>query len=309
MQHLESTLEKHIIGQPHAIKKIVQALRRNHTGIRKAQRPIGSYLFMGPSGVGKTSLAQVLASALAGREVSETRPATLIKLDMSELSEAHTVARLIGAPPGYVGYEEGGFLTDKIKRTPHSVVLFDEIEKAHPKVMNTLLQILEDGALTDAQGRTANFKNALIILTSNITTDDWNKNTALGFNTHKKHKGINRETALALLKDTMRPEIINRLDDIIIFEHLNTASLQTIARNQLKTLQEHVTETIKLEYSPSVPRWVVRKAGSQESGARAIRKTIEQHIEEKIAEEVVKKNPKKITIGVKNNTLSFVASK
>jgi len=216
---------------------------------------------------------------------------------------------LSAPPPGYVGYEEAGFLTDKIKRTPHSVVLFDEIEKAHPKVMNTLLQILEDGALTDAQGRTANFKNALIILTSNIASDDWNKNTTLGFGTGKGHKGIDREAALILLKDTMRPEIINRLDDIIIFEHLNTTSLQVIAHNQLKTLQEHISAIIKLEYAPSVPRWIVRKARSQESGARAIRKTIEQHIEEKISEEVAKKNPKKITIGVKNNTLSFVTRK
>lgn len=302
---LETTLKKYIIGQPHALRKVASALKRSRAGIRNEERPIASYLFMGPSGVGKTELARVLANTLTDDPGEEKRPRALIRLDMSELSEAHTIARLIGAPPGYVGYEDGGLLTDKIRKTPHSVVLFDEIEKAHPKVLDTLLQILEDGALTDSHGKTAIFKNAIIILTSNIGTPQMRPNASLGFETQNNAHTIDHAQAISILKETVRPEVINRIDDIVIFEHLDKKSLEAIANNQLNALQKRITNRVKMEYTPSVGRWIVKRAHGQESGARAIRKIIEEHIEEHIAARLLKHAFKKIKISVKDNTLAY----
>lgn len=274
-----------IIGQADALKKISLAILRAQIGIGDADKPIGSFLFLGPSGVGKTLSAKTLAQEFFGDAHS------LIKIDMSEFIEKHNVSRLIGAPAGYIGYGEGGKLTEKVRRQPYSLILFDEIEKAHPDVFNILLQLLEEGTLTDAEGRKVNFKNTIIILTSNIGTKEFTQASSIGFSSAntvlgKKFEDI-KEKVLLELKDKMKPEILNRLDEIIVFNPLNEKDIEKITELELKKLiQKLLTHKIKLTYSKNLTKFLIAKSFSPEKGARHIKKNIRDFIENKIADKI-----------------------
>ncbi len=284
---LEKHLGKHIIGQADAIQAVARAIRRNRSGIADERRPIGSFIFMGPTGVGKTELARVLAREVLGSEEA------MIKIDMSEFSERHTTARLVGAPAGYVGYDEGGQLTDKIRRHPYSLVLFDEIEKAHPEVLNMLLQILEDGTLTDAKGRKVDFTNTIIILTSNLGADKMQKEAALGFRANSNlelgelssvHQQ-NREAATSELKQLMRPELINRLDKIIVFKALTKHDAQKILDLQLAELSKRLERKgIGVSVAAPAKKILLDKGYDASNGVRPLRRIIQDMIEDEIAD-------------------------
>lgn len=303
IQLMEKSLKANIVGQTHAAEKIISTIKRNQAGVRSATRPIGSFLFLGPSGSGKTFTAKLLASLMANKKFDlYSQPETLIRLDMSEFSEPHSIARLIGAPPGYVGYEESGSLIDRIKVNPYSVVLFDEIEKAHPQIFNILLQILEDGTLTDSQGKSADLRNTVVILTSNIGARDALKKD-LGFSgfsdeSNKKHPFIKS------LREVMRPEIVNRLDDVVIFEKLGRQALKKIAQAHIKQLNSNIKGVASVQCKPDAYSWIVEKAEKEGRGARGIRKIIEAHVEDPLAG-IILENPKnrKVVVSVKNNDL------
>jgi ATP-dependent Clp protease ATP-binding subunit ClpB len=232
--HMEERLEQRVIGQDDAVKHVANAIRRNRAGLSDPNRPIGTFIFLGPTGVGKTELARSLAEFLFDDEKA------MVRIDMSEYMEKHAVARMIGAPPGYVGYEEGGQLTEHVRRKPYSVVLLDEIEKAHPDVFNVLLQVLDDGRLTDAKGRTVNFNNTVIIMTSNVGSSEI-QSAKIGFSlTHDGHKGDQeiRSRLLEELRRTFRPEFLNRIDDIIVFNSLAKEDLTQIIELQLGHLRK-----------------------------------------------------------------------
>ena len=282
-QSLAGSLKKEVIGQDKAIEKICYAIQRNKTGVRDTTRPVGSFLFSGASGVGKTHLAKTLAT-----HHTKTKSAFL-QLDMSEFSESHSVSRLIGSPAGYVGYEDSGMLTKKVRQYPGAVILFDEIEKAHPNVLNLLLQILEDGMLTDNQGRSAFFKNAIIILTTNIGAE--NLGSGLGFSQNTQQQNhIQHELAKSI-----RKELINRIDEIILFNDLTQKDLTNIAENELNRLQQRISNLVSFTYTKHIPSWVAQTALQHDKGARAIRSVVQQHIEDKIALEITQKNSKTIT--------------
>jgi len=283
---LEKHLAKHVVGQEEAVKAVAKAIRRNRSGINDEQRPIGSFLFMGPTGVGKTELARTLA-----RELFGTNDA-LIKIDMSEFSERHTTSRLVGAPAGFVGYDDAGQLTDKIRRQPYSLVLFDEIEKAHPEVFNILLQILEDGQLTDAKGRKIDFTNTIVILTSNLGADKMQREASLGFRADtKKEFGEladlheqNRDAAMRELRRMMRPELINRLDKIVVFKALTHAEVRDILDIQLKNLNKRLgRKHIMVQVSQSAKKWLLQKGYDPLNGVRPMRRLIQDTIEDEIA--------------------------
>lgn len=287
---LEKHLAKHVIGQEEAIQKVARAIRRTRSGVASQKRPIGSFVFMGPTGVGKTELARVLA-----REVFGSSEA-LIKIDMSEFGEKHTTSRLVGAPAGYVGYEDGGKLTDKVRRQPYSVVLFDEIEKAHPDVFQLLLQLLEDGQLTDAKGRAVSFRNSIIILTSNLGADRMMKESSLGFHAsdksdEKKLDQIHARNAKATeeeLQKFMRPELINRFDGIVTFRALTRAEVGKIFDLLINELKERlVRQGIGLVVNPSAKKHLIDKGYSEKYGARPLRRAIEDELEHAIAEGVL----------------------
>ncbi len=290
LRNLEAHLSKHVIGQKEAIEKVARAIRRSRSGVSSTKRPIGSFVFMGPTGVGKTELAKVLAREVFGSDDA------LIKIDMSEFGERHNTARLLGAPAGYVGYEDGGQLTDKIRRQPYSVVLFDEIEKAHPEVFQLLLQLLEDGKLTDAKGHQVDFTHTIIILTSNLGADRMMKESSLGF--HAKNRADekaleaaheeNAEAALAALKKMMRPELINRFDAIVTFHALTRREVGKIFDNFIGELQERlIRKGIHLVITPSVKRLVVSEGHDEKFGARPLRRAIQDMIEHPIAEGIL----------------------
>ena len=284
---LEKHIGKHIIGQADAIQAVSRAIRRNRSGIADERRPIGSFIFMGPTGVGKTELARVLAREVLGSEDA------MIKIDMSEFSERHTTARLVGAPAGYVGYEEGGQLTDKIRRQPYSLVLFDEIEKAHPEVLNMLLQILEDGSLTDAKGRKVDFTNTIIILTSNLGAEKMQKEAALGFRANSSvelgelssvHQQ-NREAASEELKRLMRPELINRLDKIIVFKALTKQEANKILDLQLAELSKRLERKgIGVSVQAAAKKILLDKGYDASNGVRPLRRIIQDMVEDEIAD-------------------------
>ena len=288
LRHLEENLHKRVIGQNEAVSAVAKAIRRGRVGLTDPNRPTGSFLFLGPTGVGKTELAKALAEAMFGNEDA------MIRIDMSEFMESHSVAKLIGSPPGYVGYDEGGQLTEKVRRKPYSVILFDEMEKAHPDVMNMLLQILEDGRLTDSQGRTVNFKNTIIIMTSNVGAKLITDKNKLGFandksaeNEKQEYENIKKEV-LAELKKQFRPEFINRIDDIIVFHKLNNEDINKIMEIMLKQVQKRLElQNYKVEIDDSAKELIAKKGVDSNYGARPLRRSIQNMLEDKIAEAIL----------------------
>ena len=285
---LEEELHNRVIGQNEAVTAVAKAIRRGRVGLKDPKRPIGSFIFSGPTGVGKTELCKALASSLFGSENM------MIRLDMSEYMEKHTVSRLVGSPPGYVGFEEGGQLTEKVRRNPYSVVLFDEIEKAHPDVFNMLLQILEDGILTDSQGRRVDFKNTVIIMTSNVGARKiTEKKISFGFGESAEETNIS-EQVLSELKATFRPEFLNRVDDIIVFSKLKFEEIGLIAENMLKNLKERLKNLeIDFSWDDSVKNALAEKGFDEVYGARPLRREIQNKIEDKLSENILEGKIKK----------------
>ena len=286
--NMEEELHSRVIGQEEAVSAIARAIRRGRVGLKDPKRPVGSFIFLGPTGVGKTELCKALAQTMFGDE------SAMLRLDMSEYMEKHTVSKLIGSPPGYVGFEEGGQLTEKVRRKPYSVVLFDEIEKAHPDVFNMLLQILDDGRLTDSQGRTVDFKNTVIIMTSNVgarlITDAQQKNS-LGFKTDENPDGKEndvRELVLSELKNVFRPEFLNRVDDIIVFNKLSKDEIKQIARKMLATVEKRLADMdITISFTDEAVS-AISDAGFDESyGARPLRRAIQTKIEDRLSEQML----------------------
>ena len=288
LKNLEKELHKRVIGQNEAVEAVSKAIRRGRVGLKDPKRPIGSFLFLGPTGVGKTELSKALAEVLFGDENA------MIRLDMSEFMEPHSVSKLIGAPPGYVGFDDGGQLTEKIRRKPYSVVLFDEIEKAHPDVMNMLLQILEDGRLTDSQGRTVNFKNTVIIMTSNLGARLITDRKQLGFankegeaDSKKEYEEIKKEV-MAELKKELRPEFINRIDEIIVFHKLNDNDINQIIDIMLKEVVNRLKEQkYDVKFEPDVKEMIAKEGIDKNFGARPLRRTIQNLVEDKLAEDIL----------------------
>ena len=286
LKNLEKTLHERVIGQNEAVEAVAKAIRRGRVGLKDPNRPIGSFLFLGPTGVGKTELSKALAETLFGNENA------MIRIDMSEYMEPHSVSKLIGSPPGYVGFDEGGQLTEKIRRKPYSVILLDEVEKAHPDVMNMLLQILDDGRLTDAQGRTVNFKNTVIIMTANIGARLITDKNMLGFSnnnnkneeTQKEYETIKKDV-MGELKKQFRPEFINRIDEIIVFHKLNNEDIRKIMDIMLNQLISRLKEQeIDIEIDESVKKLLIEKGVDIKYGARPLKRTIQNILEDKIAE-------------------------
>ena len=288
LKNLEKTLHERVVGQNEAVEAVSKAIRRGRVGLKDPKRPIGSFLFLGPTGVGKTELSKALAEALFGDENA------MIRIDMSEYMEPHSVAKLIGSPPGYVGFDDGGQLTEKIRRKPYAVILFDEIEKAHPDVMNMLLQILEDGRLTDSQGRTVNFKNTVIIMTSNIGARKITDKKSLGFSNSEKTESSQKEyedtkkEVMEEVKRELRPEFINRIDEIIVFHKLNDEEISQIIDIMLAEVTKRLNDQkIKVEIDKSVKELIASKGIDKSYGARPLRRTIQNILEDSLAEEIL----------------------
>ncbi len=309
--NLEKTLRKYVMGQDEAVEAVAKAVRRNRAGIGSASRPIGSFIFLGPTGVGKTELARVLAREFFGSTDA------LIKIDMSEFSERHTTARLVGAPAGYVGYDDGGQLTDKIRRQPYSLVLFDEIEKAHPEVFNMLLQILEDGVLTDARGRSIDFTNTIVIMTSNIGAEKLQKEASLGFHASdasdmkdlESLHNTNKDKVQNDLKKMMRPELLNRIDKVIVFRALTKKNVLKILDLQVDELRRRlVRHGIGLQLTVAAKQHLLDRGYDSHNGVRPMRRLIADTIEDNIAYQLLDEKYHKgdiVHIGIKNNALSY----
>ncbi len=286
LRNLEEDLRKRVVGQDEAISAVARAIRRSRAGLKDPKRPIGSFLFLGPTGVGKTELAKALAAELFGGEDS------LIRLDMSEYMEPHTVARLFGSPPGYVGYDEGGQLTEQVRRRPYSVILLDEVEKAHPEVFNALLQIMDDGRLTDGQGRTVDFKNTVVIMTSNVGSADLKRAARIGFSAKKDEDEVRdeqqeaiRSKALDGLKRVFRPEFINRIDQIVVFHSLSKAELYRIVDLMLNQVRARLSEQkIELVISDEVRDFLLQEGYDEEYGARPLRRAIQTYVDDALAD-------------------------
>lgn len=290
LKNLEKELHKRVVGQNEAVEAVAKAIRRGRVGLKDPNRPIGSFLFLGPTGVGKTELSKALAEVLFGDENA------MVRVDMSEFMEPHSVSKLIGSPPGYVGFDEGGQLTEKIRRKPYSVILFDEIEKAHPDVMNMLLQILEDGRLTDSQGRTVNFKNTVIIMTSNLGARLITDKKYLGFTNTAENKSEDvqkeyeetKKEVMAELKKELRPEFINRIDEIIVFHKLNDNEIEQIIDIMLKEVVNRLKEQkYDIELKPEVKELIAKEGIDKNFGARPLRRTIQNLVEDRLAEEIL----------------------
>ncbi|MEN9259219.1 MAG: AAA family ATPase, partial [Gloeomargarita sp. SRBZ-1_bins_9] len=276
--HLEEELHRRVIGQEEAVKAVAEAIQRSRAGLADPNRPIASFIFLGPTGVGKTELAKALAEYLFDTEKA------LVRIDMSEYMERHTVARLIGAPPGYVGYEEGGQLTEAIRRRPYAVVLFDEIEKAHEDVFNIMLQILDDGRLTDSQGHTVDFKNTIIIMTSNLGSQ-----YILDLAGQPDKDEELRQRVLGVMRDHFRPEFLNRIDEIIIFKSLTREQLHQIVKLQVERLRQRLAEQkIKLELTDAAINFLAELGYDPVYGARPLRRAIQRHLENLLARELLR---------------------
>ena len=277
---MESELHKRIIGQDEAVSSVSRAVRRARAGFKDKNRPVGSFLFLGPTGVGKTELAKALAQELFGDERA------MLRFDMSEYMEKHTTARLIGAPPGYVGYDEGGQLTDAVRRKPYCVVLLDEIEKAHPDVFNLLLQIMEDGRLTDGQGRTVDFRNAVLIMTSNAGAQQLANTRPLGFAGNEAGERKNRkEQVLAEIKNVFRPEFLNRVDEILVFNSLGRQELELIADNMLRELNQRLTGNgFSIELTAPARELLLKEGSDSKYGARPLRRALRKLVEDPLSD-------------------------
>lgn len=283
---LEETLHKRVIGQDSAVVSISKAIRRARVGLKSPNRPVGSFIFSGPTGVGKTELAKALSEAIFGSEDN------MVRVDMSEFMEKHSTSKLIGSPPGYVGYDEGGNLTETIRKKPYSVILFDEIEKAHPDVFNIMLQILDDGRLTDSRGRVVNFKNTIIIMTSNVGASRIENVSKLGFavsdDVEQDRYEKLKDTVMEEMKKAFRPEFLNRVDDIIVFAHLNKDEVRKIADIMLNDLIKRIKEQdLTMEVTDEVKDYLAKDGYSENYGARPLRRLIQKKIEDPIAEEIL----------------------
>jgi ATP-dependent Clp protease ATP-binding subunit ClpC len=287
---MEEELHKRVIGQDEAINAIARAVRRSRAGIKDPRRPIGSFVFLGPTGVGKTLLGKALAEFMFGD------PDAMIQIDMSEYMEKFNVSRLIGAPPGYIGYEEGGQLTEKVRRRPYSVVLLDEIEKAHPDVFNILLQVLEEGRLTDSLGRKVDFRNTVLIMTSNVGADILRKQGSLGFKSEKEDVTYQsmKTKLLDEVKRTFKPEFLNRVDDIIVFRSLTKEDLQKIIEIEIIDVKNRLADKdIAIELTQAAKDFLIEKGFDQVFGARPLKRTIQRYLEDPLAEGILKGDVKK----------------
>lgn len=304
---LEETLHNRVIGQDEAVTAIAKAIRRGRVGLKDPNRPIGSFLFLGPTGVGKTELSKALADAMFGTE------SALIRVDMSEFMEKHTVSKLIGSPPGYVGYDEGGQLSEKVRRNPYSVILFDEVEKAHPDVFNVLLQVLDDGHITDSTGRVVDFKNTVIIMTSNAGAENIVAPKTLGFATatdEKQNHENMKSKVMDEVKRIFKPEFINRIDEIIVFHMLNKEQIAKIVDIMINTVNKRTLEQMKIsiELDDEAKKYIVEKGYDEKYGARPLRRTIQNEIEDNIAEKILEgkiKEGNKVKVSVKDGNLDF----
>lgn len=295
LNNLESILHERVIGQDAAVESVSKAIRRARAGLKDPKRPIGTFLFLGPTGVGKTELTKALAASMFDDENN------IIRIDMSEYMESHSVSKLIGAPPGYVGFDDGGQLTEQVRRKPYSVVLFDEIEKAHPDVYNLLLQILDEGRLTDSQGRTVDFKNTIVIMTSNVGVSELKSRRTIGFNNSPATENANEEQILTdALKRHFRPEFLNRIDVICFFKHLTEENIKQIADIMMRKVTKKLDDrNIKIRYTPAIVEYVIKNGYDPEYGARPLRRIIEQTIEDALAEAL-------LTGKVRDNTTATV---
>jgi ATP-dependent Clp protease ATP-binding subunit ClpC len=303
---MDKELANCVIGQSDAIDKVVSSIKRNRTGIRKQSKPIGSFLFIGPTGVGKTELAKSLAEKVFGSQDA------IIRIDMSEYSEKFNISKLIGAPPGYVGYNEGGQLTEKVKNKPYSLVLFDEIEKAHPDIFNVMLQLLDEGFLTDGNGRKINFKNTIIIMTSNIGLKEVQDfGTKIGFNDSEADTVANSKSIIEKnLRKTFKPEFINRLDEIVYFNYLTEDDVTKIIDLQLKDLESHLKQVgFTLKIDKKIKDFILEKGFNKLYGAREIQRTIQKYVEDPISDEMLRKQMPKfgkinLTYNVKSEKIN-----
>ncbi len=309
LSRMEKELKKRIIGQDEAVRKVANAIKRSRAGISDPDKPIGSFMFLGPTGVGKTELTKALAQYLFDDDKA------LVRIDMSEFMEKHAISKLIGSPPGYVGHDEGGTITDKIRHRPYSVVLFDEIEKAHPEVFNVLLQVLDNGRLTDSKGRTINFKNTVIIMTSNIGAEHIDKMETIGFASDKSTKTQYEETKVNVekaLKDHFRPEFLNRLDDVIIFDILSEKAIEEIVNIQIDRVGVRLLEKqIKIKLSKSVYSFLAKEGYNPHYGARPLKRVIQDRILNPLAQLIIAKGlslGSTVTVNVKNKNFSFDVS-
>jgi len=305
--HMEERLHKRIVNQEEAVKVISEAIRRGRAGLKDPKRPVGSFIFLGPTGVGKTELVKALAQFLFDDEDA------MIRLDMSEFMEKHTVSRLIGAPPGYVGYEEAGQLTEAVRRRPFRVILFDEVEKAHPDVFNILLQILEDGRLTDGHGRTVDFRNTVVIMTSNLGTQEFQRQ-AIGFSRQEKSEQQRLKSAVeSELKRTFRPEFLNRIDDIIIFQPLAEEHLKKIIDLLISEVEKRLADrNIKLELDNEAKAWLLKEGYEPAYGARPLRRAIQRYVENPLSSRILKgeiKDGETVVVGVSGDVLNFSTKK
>ena len=304
--HLEDKLHERIVGQEEAVRAVSRAIRRARAGLKDPQRPIGSFIFLGPTGVGKTELARALCSALFSDE------SAMIRLDMSEYMEAHSVSKLIGSPPGYVGYDDGGQLTERVRRKPYCVILLDELEKAHEDVFNILLQVLEDGRLTDSRGRSVDFRNTVIIMTSNAGAKSASRTSVMGFgaNTGSVKAEKVRETMLEELKRTFKPEFLNRVDEIVVFKPLEREQTLAIARLMLSSVAKRLRERgIELTVTDEATALISSEGFDPEYGARPLRRAIQQQVEDALSEEILSGRillGDTVKMGVENGRLSFV---
>ena len=295
---LEGQLHERVVGQEEAVSAVSESIRRARAGLADPNRPIGSFLFLGPTGVGKTELARTLAEALFGEE------AAMVRIDMSEFQEKHTVSRLVGAPPGYVGYEEAGQLTEAVRRKPYSVLLLDEIEKAHPDVFNILLQILDDGRLTDSQGRTVDFKNTVIIMTSNMGAERIQAHARRNESFEDLKEDMDR-----ILRNTLRPEFVNRIDEVIVFRALDREQIAEIARLLLeRTTRRLRPQGIEVEFTEGAVELLAEEGFDPEFGARPLRRTIQRRVDNDLSRMVLDGSLSpgdKVVVGAEEGTLTF----
>jgi ATP-dependent Clp protease ATP-binding subunit ClpA len=305
---IEDVLHERVVGQDEAIHAVAAALRRSRAGLSDENRPIGSFMFLGPTGVGKTELARALAEYMFNDEKA------LIRVDMSEYMERHAMSKLIGSPPGYVGYDEGGQLTEIVRHRPYSLILFDEIEKAHPEVFNLLLQVLDNGRLTDSKGKAVNFKNSIIIMTSNVGSEHLKAMSRIGFSAVEEKLSAEesdyREKTMEALRHSFRPEFLNRIDETIIFSPLRKPDIEKIVNIQLGIITKRVKEGhgIKLDIEPAAREYLAKEGFSAEFGARPLKRLIQKIILDKLADKIIRgdfKNGGKVKVNYKADALVF----